>query len=63
VVPIGKVLPEGGIEKTLGMPPQVSLAVTVKYTVVGTLEVVTMFDGQKTDTRQLELTTFTVKLQ
>jgi len=51
------------MDTMLGMPPQVSLAVTVKNTAVGTLEVSTMFDGQKMDNWQLELTTVTVKLQ
>jgi hypothetical protein len=63
VVPIGKVVPEGGMDTMVGRPPQVSLALTVKNTAVGTLEVITMFDGQKMDIRQLELTTVTVKLQ
>ena len=47
----------------MGMPPQVSLAVAVKNTAVGTLEVITMLDGQEIDTKQLGLTTVTVKLQ
>ena len=64
VVPIGKVLPDGGVEFTTGVPPHVSLAVTVKYTAVGTLEVSMMFVGQLMLSTQLACGfTVTVKLQ
>lgn len=63
VVPIGKVLPEGGVEMTVGEPPQVSLADTLKKTVAGVEDVTTMADGQVMDTVQLVGMTVTVKLQ
>jgi hypothetical protein len=51
------------MDTMVGRPPQVSLALTVKNTAVGTLEVITMFDGQKISIWQLGFTTVTVKLQ
>ena len=63
VVPRLKLLPEGGIEFTVGSPPQESLAITTKNTLVGTLEVTMMLGGQMIDTTQFESTTVTVKLQ
>ena len=53
VVPSPKLLPEGGVVFTVGTPPQESLAVTVKNTLVGTLEITVMFGGQVIESAQL----------
>jgi hypothetical protein len=62
VVPIGKVLPEGGDEFGISAPVQESLAVTVKKMFVGKLEVTTIFDGHAMETMQMGFTTVTEKL-
>jgi hypothetical protein len=53
VVPTGKALPDDGKVTRFGIPPHESLAVTVKKTFVGTLEVTTIFDGHVMETMQV----------
>jgi hypothetical protein len=63
VVPTGKVLPDGGVETTFGIPPHESLAVTLKNTTAGPTAVTVMGGGQVMDTMQLLVgVTVTVKL-
>ena len=63
VMPIGNVLPDGGLATILSGPAQESLPVTVKNTGTGLLEVTTMLEGQLMDTMQFDGFTVTLKLQ
>lgn len=63
VLPIGNVLPEGGLAVTVGEAPHESLAVTLKNTAVGTEEVTTRLEGQLIDTTHVGGSMVTGKLQ